>query len=98
MIDDYARAPFQQQYPSNSQLSLQPAYSSRQSITDNNYGQKHISVRNKYCDIYGQIHDAPQTGIVMGRLQNSQTPTDTLFLTWHIFPKPADIIPKTIAC
>ncbi|CAH1368289.1 unnamed protein product [Tenebrio molitor] len=72
MIDDYARAPFQQQYPSNSQLSLQPAYSSRQSITDNNYGQKQISVRNKYCDIYGQIHDAPQTGIVMGRLQNSQ--------------------------
>ncbi|XP_063932094.1 uncharacterized protein LOC135144066 isoform X5 [Zophobas morio] len=63
-------------YLSNSQLSLQrnPVYSSRQSITDTNYGQKQVTVRNKYCDIYGQIHDSPKTGVVMGQLQNASVP------------------------
>ncbi|RZC33349.1 hypothetical protein BDFB_005463 [Asbolus verrucosus] len=72
VMNDYGRNPNFQQYPSNSQLSLQrnPVYSSRQSITDSNYGQKHVSVRNRFCDFYGQIHDSPQTGVVMGRLQD----------------------------
>ncbi|XP_044268202.1 coiled-coil domain-containing protein CG32809 isoform X3 [Tribolium madens] len=66
--EDYTRIPFQQ-YPSNSQSSLRNSiYSSRQSMAEPIYGQKHVSVRNKFCDIYGQIHDSPKSGVVMGQL------------------------------
>lgn len=64
------------QHPSNSQLSLQrnSVYSSRQSMAEPIYGQKQITVRNKYCDIYGQIHDSPKTGVVMGQLSTPPVP------------------------
>ncbi|XP_015835701.1 coiled-coil domain-containing protein AGAP005037 isoform X5 [Tribolium castaneum] len=61
--EDYAF----QQYPRNSVI-----YSSRQSMAEPLYGhQKQVTVRNKVCDIYGQIHDSPQSGVVMGQLSTS---------------------------
>ncbi|XP_060517917.1 uncharacterized protein LOC132696851 [Cylas formicarius] len=59
-------------------------YPSRQSIVDYNnrvrqeyYQQKQVSVSNKVCDMYGQIHDVgpSQSGVLMGQLsRNSGTP------------------------
>lgn len=54
----------------------QSVYSSRQSIAEYTPGrpvQRQVSVNNKVCDIYGQIHDVDnprfQTGVIMGQLQ-----------------------------
>lgn len=60
-------------------------YSSKQSVTEPLYGRtgpKQISVRNKVCDMYGQIHDADssavstptqirRTGVMLGQLQSN---------------------------
>ncbi|KAL1514176.1 hypothetical protein ABEB36_003475 [Hypothenemus hampei] len=55
----------------------QNIYMSRQSIAEPNYArspQKRVSVTNRVCDIYGQIHDSDpgtvqQSGVLMGQLQ-----------------------------
>ncbi|CAG9863067.1 unnamed protein product [Phyllotreta striolata] len=58
-------------------------YSSRQNVAEPNYGytrnpQKQVSVRDKVCDIYGQIHDREspslsvrKSGVVLGQLQQA---------------------------
>ncbi|XP_023011836.2 uncharacterized protein isoform X1 [Leptinotarsa decemlineata] len=62
-------------------------YASRQSVTESPYGYsqgvpRQVSVKNKVCDIYGQIHDRDspsltkpnhlkQTGVILGQLQGS---------------------------
>lgn len=60
-------------------------YSSKQSVSEPLYGRtgpKQVSIRNKVCDIYGQIHDADssavstptqirRTGVILGQLQSN---------------------------
>ncbi|KAJ8917461.1 hypothetical protein NQ315_005508 [Exocentrus adspersus] len=72
--------------PGTLQNRQNPVYSSKQSIAEPLYGRtgpKQVSVRNKVCDIYGQIHDPAgtptvgtptqirRTGVLMGQLQTS---------------------------
>ncbi|KAJ8971458.1 hypothetical protein NQ314_000715 [Rhamnusium bicolor] len=71
-------------YLQNKQL-LNPNHSSKQSVVEPIYGRggpKQVSVRNKVCDIYGQIHDRDspsltspgqirKSGVILGQLQSN---------------------------
>lgn len=74
--------PNDERYFQNKQNAI---YSSKQSMAEPLYGRtgpKQVSVRNKVCDIYGQIHDTDssavstptqirRTGVIMGQLQSN---------------------------
>ncbi|KAG5892520.1 hypothetical protein JTB14_011226 [Gonioctena quinquepunctata] len=73
--------------PENPNEQPNLVYSSRQNIVESPYGYaqgspKQVSVKNKVCDIYGQIHDGnspslakpnnlKQSGVILGQLQSS---------------------------
>ncbi|XP_050302829.1 uncharacterized protein LOC126740726 [Anthonomus grandis grandis] len=72
--------------PNNNNIRVAPSqqniYSSRQSIVDYNSQyisrpHKQVTLSNKVCDMYGQIHDTDsskirQSGVIMGQLQQQQ--------------------------
>ncbi|XP_018566443.1 uncharacterized protein LOC108907304 [Anoplophora glabripennis] len=74
--------PNDERYLQNRQNAI---YSSKQSVAEPLYGrtgQKQVTVSNKVCDIYGQIHDTDssalstptqvrRTGVIMGQLQSN---------------------------